>query len=85
MEAGIERGFGHHLVLVGPLVDQYLQNIGRMMYKKLLQKHLTGYTQTYREFIPKQIFQMMLRYFVAYGCEMNDVYPRNRMRSTAQP
>ncbi|XP_066934430.1 uncharacterized protein [Clytia hemisphaerica] len=84
MDAGIERAFGHQLLLAGPLVDRYLQHIGQMIYKKLLQKHLTGYTQTYREFIPNEIFKIMLRYFAAYGCELHDVFPKRR-QPTAQP
>ena len=70
MEPGIERAFGHQLFLSGPLIDQYLENIGHCIMRKLSQKHLTGYTTPFKEFMPPQIFNIMQRLFVVYGCDL---------------
>lgn len=62
MEAPIERALGHELLhLSGPLMDMYLEQIGRGIMKKLGQKHLTGDSKPFKEFIPHQIFKNMVR------------------------
>lgn len=82
MESGIERMLGHKLLLGGPLMDQYLEHIGHAILKKLSQKHLTGYVLPLKVFIPNQIFLILMRLFVAYGCESQDVYPKVRKSLT---
>ena len=78
MEAGVERAFGHELHLSGPLMDMYFERIGRCILKKLGQKHLTGATKPFKEFIPCPIFKNMVRLFSVYGCDVHHIYPKNK-------
>ena len=78
MEAGVEKAFGHELHLSGPLMDMYFERIGRCILKKLGQKHLTGATKPFKEFIPCPIFKNMVRLFSVYGCDVHHIYPKNK-------
>ena len=80
MEGAVEKAFGHELHLSGPLIDIYLEQIGRSIMKKLGKKHLTGQIKPLKEFIPQPIFLNMVRLFAAYGCDVHHVYAKKKSK-----
>ena len=78
MDGPFEKMLGHQLCLSGPLLDKYLERIGKCMYKKLGKKHLTGCIHPIKEFIPSEIFDLLVRMFAAYGSTVHNVYPKKK-------
>ena len=84
MDGPFEKMLGHQICLSGPLLDKYLERIGKCMYTKLGKKHLTGCIKPIKEFIPSEIFDLLLRMFAAYGCSIHNVYPKKKSAKKAK-
>ena len=78
MDGPFEKILGHQLCLSGPLLDKYLEQIGKCMYKKLRMEHLTGCINPVKKFIPSEIFDLLVRMFAEYGCTIHNVCPKKK-------
>ena len=67
MDSEIEKNVGNHLVLVWPMLDGYLKEIGIAMLSKLTRSHLTGLVSSIKLYIPWQIMRFMAAIFESYG------------------
>ena len=76
MDPAFEKANGHHLCLAGPLIDKYMERLGKCIFEKLGRKHLTGVVQPIKEFIPSEIFVHMLSMFSCYGCTEHATYKK---------
>ena len=82
MDPALKKATGHRLCLIGPLVDKYLERIGKIMYRRLARKHVTGEVQPVNEYIPVEIFNHMLSLFGGYGCSLNTTYFKTKKKQT---
>ena len=78
MDPAFEKVTGHRLCLVGPLVDKYLERLGKIIHNRLGRKHLTGEVFPVKEFIPTEIFDHMLSMFACYGCTEHVTYVKKK-------
>jgi len=67
LDGELEKIIGNHLLLSGPLVDQYLSQIGMAMLEKLRRSHLTGLVPPVVIFMPIQIYDYFSSLCVGYG------------------
>ena len=81
MDSEIEKNVGNHLVLVGPMLDGYLKEIGIAMLSKLTRSHLTGLVSSIKLYIPWQIMRFMAAIFESYGGSIELLTPRNNTKN----
>jgi len=70
LDGNLEKIVGSHILLSGPLVDQFLQQIGLAMLEKLRRSHLTGLVPPIVIFMPLQIYNFFSSLCVGYGGEI---------------
>ena len=69
---------GNHLCLAGPMVDGYLQPIGKAINNKL-GRETTGLAPAIKLYIPWEVAQHVFQIFQGYGAEFHEV-KKNKMR-----
>lgn len=74
LDQQLERTVGNRIVLLGPMLDDYLQEIGQSMQNKL-KGHLTGLATPVKMFIPYQVANQIVALFTGYGADVNFVSP----------
>lgn len=68
-----EKTIGNRLLLSGPLVDGYVEEIGKLLSSKLTRSKLTGLVPPIVMFIPWEIMGKIVALFVAYGSDLKNV------------
>lgn len=69
----IEKTIGNRLILSGPLVDSYLEEMGKRIYSKLTRSKLTGLVPPITFFLPWEIMSKIAAYFVSYGSDIKNI------------
>ena len=76
MDAGIEKILGTHLCLCGPMIDGYLQQIGKAFLGKLGRGSNTGVAPAVSMYIPWQIYRFMVTLCGTYGALIHNTKPK---------
>ena len=79
MESTFEKMVGNHLCLAGPMVDGYLQQIGKAINNKLGRK-TTGLAPAIKLYIPWEVAQHVFQIFQGYGAEFHEVKKNKKRR-----
>ena len=66
LDGQLEKVVGSHLLLSGPLVDSYLNEIGKSFLEKLRRSNLTGLVPPITMFLPDKIFDNLASLIVGY-------------------
>ena len=69
----VEKTIGNRLLLSGPLIDSYLEEIAKNIASKLSRSKLTGLVPPITFFIPWEVMSNFAGIFVAYGAEIKNV------------
>ena len=69
----LEKVIGNHLVLVGPVVDSFLEEIGKGMYAKMTRGKSTGLMPPINLFCPWQIMKNIIGLCTGYGCDVKNI------------
>ena len=73
LENNLERTIGNHLVLAGPVMDSYLEEIGKGIHAKLSRGKLTGLAPPLTIFIPWQIMRHLAGLCTGYHCDIKNI------------
>lgn len=68
-----EKTIGNRLLLSGPLIDKYLEEIGKLISSKLSRSKLTGLVPSISMFIPWEIMGKITAMCVSYGSEIKNI------------
>ena len=70
----IEKLTGNHLILSGPCIDLYLEEIAKGITSKLSRRgNLTGLITPYEIFVPWQIMRYITGMCIGYGADVKNI------------
>ena len=73
LKGDCEKVVGNHLLLAGPIIDGYLQEIGLAISAKLSRGSLTGLAPPVTIFLPKQVMGMLASLCCSYGADIKNI------------
>ena len=75
-----EKNLGNRLVLSGPLIDFYLEDMGRKMLSKLIKSKTTGLASPIVLSLPWEIVGKICSLCVCYGANLKNEAKRSKER-----
>ena len=80
MDTEVEQNVENRLILVGPMLDGYLKEIGIAMLSKLTRSHLTGLIFLIKLYVPWQIMRFMAAIVESYRGSIQLLSPKKNKK-----